>query len=97
MVKKYTQEFKQEAVKLALKSVNVDGVARELGIPGATLHGWVAKFKNTGSLDQLDLPASKSMSDLVEENRRLHKALAIAHEERDILKKAAAYFAVHQK
>ena len=96
-IKKYTQEFRQEAVKLALKSVNVDGVARELGIPGATLHGWVAKFKNSGSLDQLDLTASKSMSDLVEENRRLHKALAIAQEERDILKKAAAYFAAHQK
>jgi transposase-like protein len=38
-VKKYTQEFRQESVRLALKSVNVDGVARELGIPGATLHG----------------------------------------------------------
>jgi transposase len=37
------------------------------------------------------------MTSLVEENRRLHKELAIAKEERDILKKAAAYFAQHQK
>lgn len=37
------------------------------------------------------------MSALVDENRRLHKALAIALEEKEILKKAAAYFAQHLK
>jgi len=96
-VKRYTVEFKQEAVRLALKSTNVDGIARELGIPGATLHGWIHKLKVEGSLYQIDSNNSKSMSDLIEENRRLHKALAIAQEERDILKKATAYFAAHQK
>jgi len=34
---------------------------------------------------------------LIEENRRLHKELLIAKEEKEILKKAAAYFAQHQK
>jgi transposase len=37
------------------------------------------------------------MSALVEENRRLHKELAVAKEEKEILKKAAAYFAQHLK
>jgi transposase-like protein len=37
------------------------------------------------------------MATLVEENRKLHKELAIAREEKEILKKAAAYFAQHQK
>jgi len=34
---------------------------------------------------------------LIEENRRLHKELSVVKEEKEILKKAAAYFAVHQK
>jgi len=37
------------------------------------------------------------MAALIEENRRLHKELAIAKEEREILKKATAYFAQYQK
>jgi len=97
IVRRYTEEFKQEAIKLALKSPNVDSTAKDLGIPGATLHSWISKLKNAGSLDKVDLSTSKNMADLIEENRRLQKALAIAQEEREILKKAAAYFAVHQK
>jgi transposase len=96
-VRQYTKEFKEEAVRLALKSLSVDNVARELGIPGPTLYCWVNKTKNNGFLHKLDSNNVKSMADLIEENRRLHKALAIAQEEREILKKAAAYFAVHQK
>ena len=96
-VRSYTEEFKQEAVRLALKSPNIDGTAKELGIPGATLHTWINKVKNAGLLGKVDSVNSKSMADLIEENRRLQKALAIAQEEREILKKAAAYFAVHQK
>lgn len=94
--RKYAEEFKEEAIKLALKSPSIGGIARELGIPGATLHGWIKKVKNNG-YNKLDLTNGKSMVDLIEENKRLHKALAIAQEEREILKKAATYFAVHQK
>ena len=96
-VRRYGKEFKEEAVKLALKSPTIDGVANELGIPGATLHVWVNKLKNNESLHKVDSNNGKTMADLLEENRRLNKALAIAHEEKEILKKAAAYFAVHQK
>ena len=96
-VRKYTKEFKQEAVNLALKSPSVDTTAKELGIPTATLHSWVYALKKKGNLITLDANDSKDMAALIEENRRLHKELVIAKEEREILKKAAAYFAQHQK
>lgn len=96
-VRKYTKEFKQEAVKLALKSSSIANTAKELGIPSITLHGWVNKLKKKGELISTDASGSKDMATLIEENRRLHKELAIAKEEKEILKKAAAYFAQHQK
>jgi transposase len=96
-VRNYTQEFKEEAVKLALKSDNISNTAKELGVPTATLNGWIYSVKNQGTLAKLNAKGSKDMADLIEENRQLHKALAIAKEERDILKKAAAYFAQHQR
>ncbi len=39
--KTYTNEFKREAIKLALESSNITGSAKSLGIPEATLHTWV--------------------------------------------------------
>lgn len=96
-VKKYTKEFKQEAVNLALKSPSIVNTAKELGIPSPTLHSWVHALKGKGSLATVDTNGGKDMATLIEENRRLHKELAIAKEEKEILKKAAAYFAQHQK
>ena len=97
--RKYTKEFKQESVNLALKSVSISTTATELGIPVATLHSWVNQLKNNTNLKSVkdDTNKNQSVAALIEENRRLHKELAIAREEREILKKAAAYFAQHQK
>jgi transposase len=90
----YTEEFKQEAVNLAVRSGPVSKVAKELGIPVATLHSWVnTRIKAKSSAEG----RGQDLTNLFEENRRLHKELAVAKEERDILKKAAAYFAKHQK
>ena len=97
LVRKYTKEFKQEAVNLALKSPSVESTAKELGIPTATLHGWIYALKKKGNIVTVDANGGKGTATLIEENRRLHKELAIAKEEREILKKAAAYFAQHQK
>jgi transposase len=95
-VRKYTQEFKQEAVNLALKSPSISSTATELGIPVGTLHTWVQQFKATtpspAKLADRDKP---NVAALLEENRRLHKELTRVREEKDILKKAAAYFAQH--
>jgi transposase len=95
--RRYTDEFKQEAVNLALKSSSVIDVAKELGIPSATLHTWLHTIKTKGDLATVDNKSAKDMAILIEENRRLHKELAIAREEKEILKKAAAYFAQHMK
>ena len=96
-VKRYTKEFKEEAVRLSFKSGSVKNTANELGIPKATLGTWIHTLKNKGELGKSDASGAKDMASLIEENRRLHKELGIAREEREILKKAATYFAQHQK
>jgi transposase len=89
-IRTYTQEFKEESVKLALKSVSVSRTAKELGVPVATLHNWVKELKQ---LPASGLSQGQTISTLLEENRRLHKELSRSKEEKEILKKAAAYFA----
>ena len=91
--KRYIQEFKQEAVNLALRSPSISQTAKELGISIPTLHNWIKALKHMPTNSK----GANNMAFLVEENRRLHKELLRAQEERDILKKAAAYFAQNQK
>lgn len=95
-IRKYTDEFKQEAVNLAIKLPSVVQAAKELGIPAATLHCWVDQLKKK-PIDSKAKSTQPDMTALLEENRRLHKENAILKEEREILKKAASYFAQHQK
>jgi transposase len=90
--KSYSEEFKRDAVKLALKSDRKLGqVAKNLGVSYGTLRKWIeliAKpMRSKGELPQLD--AEARIKELEKENR-------ILKEEREILKKAAAYFAKHQ-
>jgi transposase len=96
-VRKYTKEFKQKAVKLALKLPSVSKAAEELGIPLATLHSGINQLKDKPDVAEDGKNKAQNIAALIEENRRLHKELAIAKEEKEILKKAAAYFAQHQK
>jgi transposase len=97
--RKYTKEFKQQSVNLALKSPSISRTATELGIPVATLHAWVNQLKKKTEPTTVkgEPNNNQNVAALIEENRRLHKELAITREEREILKKAAAYFAQHQK
>jgi transposase len=99
-VRKYPKEFKQESVNLALKSPSISKTATELGIPVATLHSWIHQFKSKAKpklAKGKPTNNSQNVAALIEENRRLHKELAVTREEREILKKAAAYFGQHQK
>ena len=95
-IKTYTAEYKAEAIKLALSSDSVSGTAKDLGMPEATLHGWVNKAKQLGE-QAYKLPTgeegSVNVSDVLEENRKLRKQLSRLEQEKAILKKAAAYFA----
>jgi transposase len=97
--RKYTEEFKVESVSLALKSPSITKTADELGIPSATLYTWIYQLKNKSpsNIVKPKVDDGQDISALIEENRRLHKELAVTREEREILKKAAAYFAQHQK
>ena len=65
-------------------------VSRRLSIPQGTIGSWIAKAKANPAIKNLE---GRTDSELADENRRLRKELARAKMERDILKKATAYFA----
>ncbi|ALB22724.1 Transposase [Piscirickettsia salmonis] len=85
----YSEEFRKEAVATALRSVSVTQTAKDLGIPSATLHTWVNQLKSQPKATK----KSPDNEELLKENCRLNKELAKLREEKEILKKAARYFA----
>jgi transposase len=94
--KRYTQEFKDSAIQLALNSEkSAMTIADELGMSNKTLYGWLREYRKQHNLDTSSTAISKSTTSesLEEENKRLRKELANIKKEREILKKAAAYFA----
>jgi len=90
--KTYTPELREEAVKLVLtQCLTLKDAARRLTIPKGTLANWVAAAKS-GTSPKV-APDSRSVPELEAELRNLRKALAVTRMEREIVKKAAAYFA----
>ena len=88
--KPYPSEFKKSAVKLALESDNsIAQVAKELGINVNTMHTWIRQYSKPKTKEI----GARKMIHPFDEIKRLKKELAQATQERDILKKAAAYFA----
>lgn len=86
----YSPEFRTEAVKLVLdQGLSQDAAAKRLGLPKGTIGNWVAAAKKGNA----PAPGARSVSELEGEVARLRKELAEAKLERDILKKATAYFA----
>lgn len=89
--KRYTDELKTEALKMVIEQgMSQQEVGELLGIPKGTVGNWVAKSKK--GMMQL-ASGTPSVSDVIAENRRLRKELAKSQMEKEILKKAAAYFA----
>lgn len=79
MMRKYDEEFKQNAVKKILDGQSVASLSRELGVAESLLHKWKrAKIETS--------------SDLEKEVLELKKKLREVEMERDILKKAALIF-----
>lgn len=92
---KYTKEFREQAVRLVIEQeLTVPEAARRLSMSGQTLSNWVFKARH-GKLAGMD-GNRKPATDLEAEVSRLKRELAEARMERDILKKATAYFAKAQ-
>jgi len=88
----YSEEFREESVGLVLESrSSISQVARDLGVSVWTLRGWVKKHREKSRAGE-----PRRAETIEEENRRLKRELSVLRQERDILKKAAAYFAKEQ-
>jgi len=95
--KKYPQEFRDSTVQLALNSEkSVTQIGVDLGVNSKTIHNWIREYKITNNI-KIDARRNTQKSTVKEtvddENIRLRAENKILKQERDILKKAAAYFA----
>jgi transposase len=85
-------EFRQEAVKLITEEkLSLPEAARRLSLPPSTISYWVKAFK-AGKLGEIG-KGQRPLTDVEMELARMKKELVEVKMERDILKKAAAYFA----
>src|SRR5215212_5894105 len=86
---RYPPEFKREAVRLVRSSPDrsVAQIARELGVSDNSLHSWVKQI-------EIDQGEREGLStEEREELRRLRRENRILKQEKEILRKAAAFFA----
>lgn len=85
--RQYAAEFIQEAVKLVTEQVyRISGAARSLGVSENLLRRWKKKIQGVESGEGMTLDEHEELKRLRQENQRLRM-------EREILKKAAAFFA----
>lgn len=90
---KFTREFKLQAVKLMESGTKpVAQIAAELGLRRNQLYKWQLQFKAQGEATAFPGSGAKKLSEM-SEVELLRRELKRVKEERDILKKAAAYFA----
>ena len=89
--RQYTKEFKEETVALVIREdLGICEASRRLQIPSQTLGAWVQKYLRSSIRPVTDQGVKISPE---AEISRLKRELAEARMERDILKKATAYFA----
>ena len=85
--KKYTDEFRRDAVRIAVTSgLTRPQVSSDLGVGLSTLNKWVQKHQHDDLM-------SGPHEDVEKENERLRKEVRLLREEREVLKKAAIFFA----
>lgn len=89
--KRYSKSFKHEAVKRAIQGDgSIAELALELGVNSNSLYNWVSQYRGEVLSDIRSLSPEQELVELRKENARLK-------EEREILKKAATYFAKNQR
>jgi transposase len=89
--RQYTDEFKQDAVRLLLESGRaLDAVARDLDVTPSSLFRWREEFgpQLVGARATGELKGNERV-----ELEELRRQVRVLEEEREILKKAAAFFA----
>ena len=88
--RQFTDEFKADAVRMATaERANIAQTARDLGLADSLLRSWI-KAERAGITGALSEDERSELARLRRENRRLK-------EEREILKKATAFFAKEQR
>ena len=89
--RQFDEEFKAQAVRLVQDGKSIGAVARDLDLTESALRQWVERTRadRTGGRTGLTTAEREELARLRKENRELRT-------ERDILKKAAAFFAKHQ-
>ena len=89
--RRYSDELKAEAVKMVNEQgLTQDETARRLSLPKGTISNWVRASRSERDPAK---PGDQSVAQLAAEVQHLRRELAEARMEREILKKAAAYFA----
>ena len=89
---RYTKEFREETVKLITEGgLEIPEVGRRLSIAPSTIEYWVKAYK-AGKLKEVG-KTQKPLTEIEMELARTKRELAEVKMERDILKKATAYFA----
>jgi transposase len=89
--KRYPEDFKIEAVRQVTdRGYAVTDVAQRLGVTTKSLYDWITKYGSNSERHQ-------ALTSQQEEIRKLKSELRRVTEERDILKEAAAFFAVESK
>lgn len=87
MATSYTEEFRRDAVRISTTSgLTRPQIASDLGVGLSTLNKWVQKHQHEDLM-------SGPHEDVEKENSRLRKEVRLLCEEREILKKAAIFFA----
>jgi transposase len=88
--RRYTKEFKMEAVKLVKeRDGRVTEVANNLGIHPVMLHRWIKEYSDD---PEFAFPGLGKLKEPDEELRQLRKEVKDLRQERDILKKALSIF-----
>jgi len=89
---KFTREFREETVRMVIgDKLSVSEVSRRLQLPEQTIRNWIKAYSE-GKLQEIG-KGQKEMSALERELYETKRELARVKMERDILKKATAYFA----
>lgn len=95
---KYTKEFRDETVELVFNSEkSAIQIAKDLGINEKTLYNWIKVYKKehniTVAVNEAKNTKVSTQEDMATELKKLRAENKLLKQERDILKKATAYFA----